>query len=412
MLYPEIRLAREKHLHRMAEIERQCFPCPWSESQINMFIRPFAGTRSWIAECCGEVVGYVCAGLNDSGMLHVANLVVVPRLRKAGIAAKLMNVAESWGSRTGANAAFLEVRRENSAAIELYKNRGYWLQTVLKDFYGQGIDGLKLLKELSKSPAETELARTLATRIDAPPPVGVVLGSGLSWVVELFGEAFGLEYTSLPGFQPHGIPGHLGRLTISSCGRFVFLMGRRHRYQGFDADSISLLPGVMSDLGTTCWILTSSSGAVNPSYEVGDAMIFEDHVNLSGSVPTGLQGRTGSAVYSRELRELAEEAAAGTGAGVHSGTFACVSGPTYETPAELEFLRGKGVSAVSMSTVPESLLLSGRGCDVLALSLITNTAGTEGFTHDDVLSAQSTVQEKQSEFIGSLLEMVAEYAVS
>lgn len=396
----------------MAEIERQCFPCPWSESQINMFIRPFAGTRSWIAECCGEVVGYVCAGLKDSGMLHVTNLVVVPRLRKAGIAAQLMNVAESWGSRTGASAAVLEVRRANSPAIELYRKRGYWLQTVLSDFYGRGSDGLKLLKELPESTAETKLAGALATRIDDPPPVGVVLGSGLSWVVEFFGEVFGFEYTSLPGFQPHGIPGHPGRLIISSCGRFVFLMGRRHRYQGFDADSIALLPGVMSDLGTTYWVLTSSSGAVNPSYEVGDAMIFEDHVNLSGSVPTGLPGRTGSAVYSRELRDLAGEVATETGAGVHSGTFACVSGPTYETSAELEFLRANGVSAVSMSTVPESLLLSGRGCDVLALSLITNTAGTEGFTHDHVLSAQATVQEKQNEFIESLLERVAEYAVS
>lgn len=396
----------------MAEIERQCFPCPWSESQINMFIRPFAGTRSWVAKCCGEIVGYVCAGLSDSGMLHLANLVVVPRLRKTGIAAQLMNVAESWGSRTGANAAFLEVRRENSTAIELYRKRGYWLQTVLSGFYGQGSDGLRLLKELSKSPAETELARTLVTRIDVPPPVGVILGSGLSWVVEFFGEAFGLEYTSLPGFQPHEIPGHPGRLSISSCGRFGFLTGRRHSYQGFDADSIALLPGVMSDLGTTCWILTSSSGAVNPSYEVGDAMIFEDHVNLSCSVPTDLQGRTGSTIYSRELIELAGLVAAETGNGIHSGKFACVSGPTYETQAELEFLRANGVSAVSMSTAPESLLLSGRGCDVLALSLITNTSGSEGLTHDEVLSAQGAVQKKQSGFIELLLERAAEYAVS
>lgn len=356
----------------------------------------------------GAIAGYVCVLLADLDLLHIANLAVLPRYRNQGIGSLLIQIAEKWGSRVGAYASSLEVRRENTLAVDLYRKLGYWVQTSLRDYYGKGEDGLRYIKELQSDPPSRSLYAALRNALGSIPGTGVILGSGLSWAAELFGESLFVPYSNLPGQEDEFVPGHPGRVSVSKCGRFVFLQGRRHRYQGYDGDAITALPGACSDLGTHTWILTTSSGGVDPSFEVGDAMVFRDHVNLSCCTPSGHLGSTGDGVYSRDLVKLALDVGESTGSRVHSGVFACVAGPSYETPAELALLRSHGVSAVSMSTAQEALLLSGRGCRVLGLSTITNTAESEtAVTHEEVLAAQSIVREKQVSFIGQLLEKTA-----
>jgi len=407
-LAPEIRLAGSHHVHEMAEIERRCFPCPWSESQLDRCVRISARSRTWIAMADGAIAGYVCVLLTDLDLLHIANLAVPPRYRNQGIGSILMQVAERWGSRVGACASYLEVRKENALAISLYRKSGYWVQTSLYDYYGKGEDGLRYIKELQSDPPSSSLCTALGNALGSIPGTGVILGSGLSWAADLFGEGRSVFCSNLPGQEDEFVPGHPGRVSVSECGRFVFLQGRRHHYQGYDGDAITALPGAFSDLGTHTWILTTSSGGVDPSFEVGDAMVFRDHVNLSCCTPSGHLGSTGEGVYSRDLVKLALDVGESTGSRVHSGIFACVTGPSYETPAEIALLRSRGVSAVSMSTAQEALLLSGRGCRVLGLSMITNTAESEtAVTHGEVLAAQSIVREKQYSFIRQLLEKTA-----
>jgi purine-nucleoside phosphorylase len=406
-LTPEIMLARPHHVSEMAAIERRCFPCPWSESQLDKCIRISARSRTWIALAGGAIAGYICALASELDLLHVANLAVLPRYRNQGLGSILMKVAEQWGARVGMHASYLEVRKENTLAINLYRKIGYCVQTNLNDFYGRGEDGLRCVKELRPDPSRS-ISAALRNTLGSIPGTGVILGSGLSWVAGLFGESRSISCSGLPGHEGQLVPGHPGRISISECGRFVFLQGRRHRYEGFDGDAITALPGAISDLGTHTWVLTTSSGAVDASFEVGDAMIFRDHVNLSCCTPSGHLGSTGQGVYSDDFMRLALDVAESAGCRVHSGVFACVAGPSYETPAELALLRSRGISAVSMSTAQEALLLSGRGCRVLGLSTITNTVEAEtAVTHEDVLAAQSVVREKQEPFIRQLLEKAA-----
>ncbi len=188
----------------------------------------------------------------------------------------------------------------------------------------------------------------------------------------------------------------------------MFLLGRRHHYQGYSGSEISTLPGTLGDMGVRFWILTSSSGAVDPSLSPGDAVLFRDHVNFTGCVPETGPGRVRPSVYSARLREAAREASSETGAELREGIFACVSGPAYETSAEIRFLQENGFSTVSMSTVPEALLLSSRGLEVAGLSLVTNAASPGAvLTHEEVLSSQERLRSRQGGFMSAFLRKAA-----
>jgi len=240
------------------------------------------------------------------------------------------------------------------------------------------------------------------------PSIGVILGSGLSWLSDGFGSLSEAGFSDLLGESCPEIPGHPGKISFSGCGRFVFLLGRFHHYQGYSGDAISLLPGVLGDLGVTSWILTTSSGAVDTSLRPGDAVLFEDHVNFCGCVPESVTGRIRRSVYSRRLKNAARSAARKTGTDLREGVFASVSGPAYETSAEIEFLGEHHFSTVSMSTVPEALFLSSRGFDVAAVSLVTNAASPGSvLTHEEVLSSQVDVRKKQEAFLSSFIREAA-----
>ncbi|MCK5115769.1 MAG: GNAT family N-acetyltransferase [Candidatus Aegiribacteria sp.] len=405
-MYPEIRIASITDIPGIMDIENLSFPCPWDMETITACIES-PSFRTWTSRLDGQVAGYITAQLDASG-LHILNLAADEDKRRLGQATCLLRTAESWGRRLGAAVSYLEVRENTLPAQILYTKNNYNRTRLIENYYPDGEDGVEFRKTIQPDRITSVIAEKIFTRCAMIPPVGVVLGSGLSWLAKEFGSELEINYEELLGESSPAVPGHPGKISFSSCGRFVFMLGRRHHYQGYVGDEISVLPGVLGDLGVTAWILTSSSGAVDTDLHPGDAVLFRDHVNFAGCVPDSTCGRVRRSVYSERLREAARKAARRTGTPLREGVFACVSGPAYETSAEIKFLKSNCFSTVSMSTVPEALLLSARGFDVAALSLVTNAASPEAVvTHDEVLSSQGKVRKKQEAFLASFLREVA-----
>jgi purine-nucleoside phosphorylase len=405
-LYPEIRLASLIDIPGIMDIENQSFPCPWDTDTISACIES-PSFRSWTSRLDGRVAGYITAQLDAPG-LHVVNLAAAEGSRRLGLATCLLKTAESWGARLGATVSYLEVRESALPALTLYTKNKYTRTRLIEGYYPDGENGVAFRKTIHPDRITSVIAERILSRCAMIPPVGVILGSGLSWLAEEFGSELEISYEELLGESSPEVPGHPGKISFSSCGRFVFMLGRRHHYQGYAGDEISMLPGVLGDLGVTAWILTSSSGAVDTQLRPGDAVLFRDHVNFAGCVPECTYGRVRKSVYSDRLRKAAEKAACKSGTELKEGVFACVAGPVYETSAEIEFLKKYGFSTVSMSTVPEALLLSSRGFDVAALSLVTNAASPDAVvTHEEVLSSQGKVRKMQEAFLVSFIREVA-----
>ncbi len=405
-MFPEIRLASTDDISGIMDIEQSSFPCPWDMETILSCI-VFPSFRTWASRLEGRITGYVTAEL-DSNRLHIVNLAVSDVFRRKGLATDLLRTAEEWGRRLGASISHLEVRVSSLPALTLYEKSGYGRTRFIENYYPDGEDGLEFQKTLHPYSDLAIIAERIISRCDTIPSVGVVLGSGLSWLADEFGTAIEISYGELLGDSDPGVAGHPGKLTFSRCGRFVFMLGRRHHYQGYTGDEISTLPGVLGDLGVSAWILTSSSGAVDTELRPGDAVLFRDHVNFTGCVPQSAGCRIRKSAYSSKLRKAAEEAAGRTGTELKEGVFACTSGPAYETSAEIKYLHEKLFSTVSMSTVPEVLLLSSRGFDVAAVSLVTNaTSPGVVLTHEEVLSSQEAVRRKQGAFLSSFIQEAA-----
>lgn len=402
----ELHIASDNDVPEILEIENECFPCPWSAEQIGDCVSaPLF--RTWTARIDGKIAGYLTANL-VSEEIHIVNLATREKFRNMGIGSLLLETGNAWGERLGASVSRLEVRESSKPAIALYLRNGYRQTGNLIRYYPDGEDGLKFQALINPVEKNLSIARSLVPFLVGIPRVGVVLGSGLSWLADSFGNGIEIPYSEISGFSHSVLPGHPGKLVLSECGNFVFLLGRRHYYQGYSGDQVSLLPGVLGDLGVLSWVLMSSSGALDSSLDRGDIIVFSDHVNFSACIPESTTGRVGRSVYSEELRELALSIASETGASIDKGIFACVSGPAYETSSEIQFLRRKGISSVSMSTVPEALLLSSRGYDVAALSLITNVVSPgEKVTHDEVLASQTVIRRKQEEFLITFLREIA-----
>jgi len=414
-LFTELRQARRADIPAMMRIERATFPDPWPQDLFEECVRPSVGVRTWLAVNAGRLIGYVCAALPVEGILHVANLAVVRSWRRRGIARALLDTVEGWGSRLGACHSYLEVRSTNAAALSLYAGRGYAPCEYLPDYYGEGMGGLRLmarLRTVGSAGERAAVAGALAGFLKRIPPVGVVLGSGLSWISRVFPRKRTLDLSTIPGAATGGVAGQPGTMVQSRNGRFVFLVGRRHRYQGYGGDEIAMLPSILADLGTRTWLLTSSAGGISRGLEVGDAVAMKDAVNLSGCVPTG-PGRCGGSLFSKDLLGIAAACSRKACSPFHAGVFACVTGPAYETGAETALLRTMGVAAVSMSTVPEALALSSAGCDVLGLAFVSNIAGPgTSATHEEVLASSGIVERKQREFVRMTLEGLADRELS
>lgn len=236
--------------------------------------------------------------------------------------------------------------------------------------------------------------------IPAPPKIAVVLGSGLGPLADRLSEPVVVPYGSIPHFPIPTVPGHHGRLIAGALdgARVIYLQGRFHDYEGYDPNVVTFPVRVLRRLGVEVLVLTAATGGINEAFHPGDIVCLADHLNLTGRNP--LRGpndeRFGprfpdmTEVYSLRLRAVADETAAQQGLVLRSGVYACLPGPSYETPAEIRMLRTLGADVVGMSTVPEAIVARHSGMEVLAFALVTNAAAGvtgESISHDEVLDA-------------------------
>ena len=263
-------------------------------------------------------------------------------------------------------------------------------------------------------------ADAVRARVRALPTAAIVLGSGLGDFAAGLADATSIKYTELPHWPVSTVPGHEGRLVIGTTqGRLVAaLAGRCHLYEGFDGQAITFATRVMGLLGVKQLILTNAAGGVNTSFSQGALMVIDDHINLTGQNPLAgpNDDRLGprfpdmSAVYSSRLRGLADEAAKASGVALAHGVYAALLGPSYETPAEIRYLRTIGADAVGMSTVSEAIVARHMGLDVLGLSCITNMAAgvlPHPLNHAEVMA---TAQRVRGQFIALLEGIIGRLA--
>ena len=254
--------------------------------------------------------------------------------------------------------------------------------------------------------------RIIRSRISVEPRIAVVLGSGLGGFADDFEEAVAIPYEDIPGFVRSTAQGHAGRLVIGKVDSVPVLamQGRVHYYEGYSLEEVTFPVRAFGLLGIKTLILTNAAGGINVQLTQGALMVISDHLNLMGVNP--LRGpnddRFGprfpdmSTVYSPELQELVVEEAKAINVEVRRGIYGALSGPSYETPAEIHLLRGLGADAVGMSTVPEAIVARHMGLEVLGISCITNMAAgisDEPINHEEVMATGDRVRATFTELL-------------
>ncbi len=235
------------------------------------------------------------------------------------------------------------------------------------------------------------------------PRIGMILGSGLGPFADSIENPEYVAYDDIPGWPVSTVKGHIGRLVFGQLeGQEVVVMqGRTHFYEGYDVTRLGLPVRVMQNLGIEILIVTNAAGAVNPDFQPGELMLLTDHLNLMGMAghnplrgpnldELGPRFPDMSRVYDRDLQKLAQSVSDEEKLGLQKGVYVCLAGPTFETPTDLRFLRGAGVDAVGMSTVPEAIVGRHGGSRVMGVSGISNKANLDGeteTTHEEVLEA-------------------------
>ena len=260
-------------------------------------------------------------------------------------------------------------------------------------------------------------AEAIRGRCGVAPQTALILGSGLGDFADTLAGAIAVPYAELPSWPASTVVGHSGRLVIGTVAgrRVAALAGRVHAYEGHPFSTVAFATRVMGRVGVKQIILTNAAGGVNTGFTRGALMIIDDHINLLGGNPLAGENddRFGprfpdmTEVYSKRLRRIADEAAAAKGLPVTHGVYAGLLGPSYETPAEIRYLRAIGADAVGMSTIPEAIAARHMGLEVLGLSCITNMAAgvlPEPLNHDEVLE---TTRRVRGTFI-ALLEGIIE----
>jgi purine-nucleoside phosphorylase len=249
-----------------------------------------------------------------------------------------------------------------------------------------------------------EAAEAVRSKVRHVPDIAVVLGSGLGDFAATLADPVSMPYGQLPNWPPAGVAGHEGRLVVGTVQRrtVVALAGRSHTYEGHDLGTITFAVRVLGCLGVKTLILTNAAGGINTAFAPGDVMVIDDHINLTGLNPlVGLnEDRFGprfpdmTQVYASRLRAVADQAGAALEMQLPHGVYAALTGPSYETPAEIRYLRAIGADAVGMSTVSEAIVARHMGLDVLGISCITNMAAgvlPGPLSHEEVLETTRRV---------------------
>ncbi len=249
-----------------------------------------------------------------------------------------------------------------------------------------------------------QAAEAIRERADITPKIGLILGSGLSDLADSVEDAVVIPFDDIPHFPVSTVEGHQGRLVLGILeGHPVVVMqGRVHYYEGYSMQHLTFPIRVMKLLGVETLIVTNAAGGLNMSYTPGEVMIIRDHLNLLGmaglnplrgpNLPEfGVRFPNMNGAYDPDLRALADKVALEAEIPHHQGVYICLAGPSYETPADVRFLRLIGADGVGMSTVPEVTVARHAGMRVLGLSGITNTLvgeeGAAGPNHEEVLEA-------------------------
>jgi purine-nucleoside phosphorylase len=268
-----------------------------------------------------------------------------------------------------------------------------------------------------------EAAVAIREVVAEPPTIAVVLGSGLGTLAERLDDPVVIPYGRIPHFPHATVAGHRGNLVAGrlpgGTARAWILQGRFHHYEGHDLDAVTFPVRVLQRLGVKTLILTAATGGINTALRPGDIVCLSDHLNLIGTNPLrgpnddrlGVRFPDMTEVYSQALRAIAQEEAGRLGLGLTQGVYACLPGPSYETPAEIRMLRTLGADVVGMSTVPEAIVARHAGIDVLAFALVTNmAAGVLGdpITHEEVLEAGRAAAPRLGQLIENVINRLAQ----
>ncbi|PLT28266.1 purine-nucleoside phosphorylase [Peribacillus deserti] len=263
-----------------------------------------------------------------------------------------------------------------------------------------------------------EAAGYLKQKFQDTPEIGLILGSGLGVLANEIENEVKIPYEEIPNFPVSTVEGHAGQLVYGDLAgkKVIAMQGRFHFYEGYTMDQVTFPVRVMKLLGVEKIIVTNAAGGVNEGFEAGDLMIITDHINFTGTNPLigpndskfGVRFPDMSEAYSKEYQHIAKKAAEGLGISLKEGVYMGLSGPTYETPAEVRMARILGGDAVGMSTVPEVIVARHSGIPVLGISCITNMAAgilDQPLSHDEVIE---TTEKVKASFLNLIKAIVKE----
>jgi purine-nucleoside phosphorylase len=246
----------------------------------------------------------------------------------------------------------------------------------------------------------------LRERMPAAPGIAVVLGSGLGGFADELANRVAIPYTDIPGWPRSTAVGHAGNFVFGQLGsvNLIALSGRAHLYEGYSPGRVTYAMRVLHLLGVKSVVLTNAAGGINLDLQKGGLALISDHINLQGVNPLaganeeefGPRFPDMSEVYSERYRKIARDTADELGISLSEGVYAAMLGPSYETPAEIRYLRTIGADLVGMSTVPEAIVANHMGMKVLAISCVTNMAAgilNQKIDHEEVLETGRQVRE-------------------
>jgi purine-nucleoside phosphorylase len=268
-------------------------------------------------------------------------------------------------------------------------------------------------------------AKHIASKSPIKPAVAIVLGSGLGGFADEMTDAVRISYNDIPHFARSTAVGHAGQLVLGNIGAWpvVVMQGRVHLYEGYPVHSVVFPMRVFSRMGVRAAILTNAAGGINLEYGQGRLVVIKDHINLQGQNPLvgqedpslGLRFIDMTEAYSKSYRQIALEAGKRLGIPLGEGVYAAVLGPSYETPAEIRFLRTIGADLVGMSTVPEVIAARQMGIKVLAISCVTNmAAGTTDapINHEEVLEIGRKISGQFKALLRDVIPVIARDAAN